>query len=116
MPAQNGQLARVLCPVGCCFHQNSLYQLHALKTAGYVASMSSFAGNTCKRRGLASDGGGESARPPVTVQSALAVICVAQFVVVLDATIVTTALPAIRQTLGFTDAGLQWVFTAYALV
>jgi EmrB/QacA subfamily drug resistance transporter len=47
---------------------------------------------------------------------ALAVVCVAQFVVVLDATIVTTALPAIRQALGFSDADLQWVFTAYALV
>ena len=68
------------------------------------------------RRGLASDEGGESARPAIRVQSTIAVICVAQFVVVLDATIVTTALPAIRQALGFTDAGLQWVFTAYALV
>jgi EmrB/QacA subfamily drug resistance transporter len=47
---------------------------------------------------------------------ALAVVCVAQFVVVLDVTIVTTALPAIRQALGFSDAQLQWVFTAYALV
>jgi EmrB/QacA subfamily drug resistance transporter len=47
---------------------------------------------------------------------ALAVLCVAQFVVVLDLTIVTTALPAIRQALGFSDAQLQWVFTAYALV
>jgi MFS family permease len=47
---------------------------------------------------------------------ALAVICIAQFVVVLDATIVVTTLPAIRQALGFSDAGLQWVFTAYTLV
>jgi MFS family permease len=47
---------------------------------------------------------------------AMAIVCVAQFVVVLDVTIVTTALPAIRQGLGFTDTGLQWVFTAYALV
>ena len=47
---------------------------------------------------------------------ALAVVCVAQFVVVLDVTIVTTALPAIREALGFSDAQLQWVFTAYALV
>jgi MFS family permease len=47
---------------------------------------------------------------------AMPVLCVAQFVVVLDATIVTTALPAIRQVLGFTAAGLQWVFAAYALV
>jgi MFS family permease len=47
---------------------------------------------------------------------ALPVLCVAQFVVVLDATIVTSALPAIRQALGFSEAELQWVFTAYALV
>ena len=46
----------------------------------------------------------------------MATICVAQFVVVLDATIVTTALPTIRQALGFSDAELQWVFTAYVLV
>jgi EmrB/QacA subfamily drug resistance transporter len=46
----------------------------------------------------------------------MAVICVAQFVVVLDVTIVTTALPTIRQALGFSDGDLQWVFTAYALV
>ena len=47
---------------------------------------------------------------------ALPVLCLAQFVVVLDATIVTSALPSIRQVLGFSQAGLQWVFTAYALV
>ena len=47
---------------------------------------------------------------------AIAVICIAQFVVVLDATIVVTALPAIRQALGFREAELPWVFTAYTLV
>jgi len=47
---------------------------------------------------------------------AIAVICVAQFVVVLDVTIVVTALPAIGPALGFLQAGQQWVFTAYALV
>lgn len=62
--------------------------------------MSTFAGNT----------------PAKARTSAIAVICIAQFVVVLDATIVVTALPAIRQALGFSDTGLQWVFTAYALV
>jgi MFS family permease len=46
----------------------------------------------------------------------VAVICVAQFVVVLDATIVTTALPAAGEDLGFTHAGLAWVITAYTLV
>jgi MFS family permease len=36
--------------------------------------------------------------------------------VVLDATIVTSALPTIRQALGFSDAELQWVYAAYVLV
>ena len=48
--------------------------------------------------------------------SGLMVLCSVQFVVVLDATIVTTALPAIRSSLGFNDAGLTWVVTAYTLV
>jgi MFS family permease len=45
-----------------------------------------------------------------------AVVCVAQFVVVLDATIVTTALPSIGADLGFSTAALPWVFTAYTIV
>ncbi|HSD56116.1 MAG TPA: MFS transporter, partial [Candidatus Saccharimonadales bacterium] len=48
---------------------------------------------------------------------ALAVLAAAQFMVVLDATIVNVALPAIQKALGFTgDSQLQWVVTAYALV
>lgn len=48
---------------------------------------------------------------------ALAVLAAAQFMVILDATIVNVALPAIQKALGFTtDAELQWVVTAYALV
>ncbi|WP_170284674.1 MFS transporter [Kribbella amoyensis] len=46
----------------------------------------------------------------------LTVVCVAQFVVVLDATIVTTALPAIGRDLGFAPAALTWVVTAYTIV
>lgn len=47
---------------------------------------------------------------------ALAVLAAAQFMVVLDATIVNVALPAIKETLGFaTESQLQWVVTAYAL-
>ena len=47
----------------------------------------------------------------------LAVLAAAQFMVILDATIVNVALPAIQKDLGFaTDAQLQWVVTAYALV
>ncbi len=48
---------------------------------------------------------------------ALAVLAAAQFMVVLDATIVNVALPAVQKALGFADAAqLQWVVTAYALV
>jgi len=41
---------------------------------------------------------------------------VAQFVVVLDVTIVAIALPEIRAELGFSRSGLQWVVSAYTLV
>jgi EmrB/QacA subfamily drug resistance transporter len=47
---------------------------------------------------------------------ALGLLCVAQFVVVLDATIVAVALPEIQRDLGFSRAGLQWVISAYTLV
>ena len=46
---------------------------------------------------------------------ALGLLCVAQFVVVLDATIVAVALPEIQDELGFSQAGLQWVVSAYTL-
>jgi len=45
-----------------------------------------------------------------------AVVCVAQFVVVLDTTIVTTALPAIGPALAFPRGDLPWVITAYTVV
>ena len=45
----------------------------------------------------------------------IAVACVAQFVVVLDATIVTTALPVVGESLGFAGGSLHWVITAYTL-
>ena len=45
----------------------------------------------------------------------LAVIGVAQLMVVLDATIVNIALPSAQKTLHFTNDNRQWVVTAYAL-
>ncbi|WP_442816700.1 MFS transporter [Streptomyces sp. NBC_01304] len=45
----------------------------------------------------------------------LAVIGMAQLMVVLDATIVNIALPSAQQDLGFTDGNRQWIVTAYAL-
>src|SRR5215218_6884753 len=47
--------------------------------------------------------------------SALALLCGAFFMVVLDATIVLVALPSIGADLGFSEQGLQWVLSAYAL-
>ncbi|HZX07840.1 MFS transporter, partial [Kribbella sp.] len=46
---------------------------------------------------------------------ALALICMAQLMVVLDGTIVNIALPHIKGALGFSDASLPWVVNAYAL-
>jgi EmrB/QacA subfamily drug resistance transporter len=46
---------------------------------------------------------------------ALAVICVAQLMVVLDATVVNVALPSIRADLGFSNDSLTWIITAYSL-
>jgi EmrB/QacA subfamily drug resistance transporter len=46
---------------------------------------------------------------------ALALVCTAIFVVVLDIAIVNVALPSIGSDLGFAGENLQWVVTAYAL-
>jgi EmrB/QacA subfamily drug resistance transporter len=45
----------------------------------------------------------------------LAMICAAQFMVILDVAVVNVALPSIRQSLGFSTVGLQWVVNAYTL-
>lgn len=45
----------------------------------------------------------------------LAVIGLAQLMVVLDVTIVNIALPSTQEELGFADSSRQWVITAYAL-
>src|SRR3954462_7400107 len=41
--------------------------------------------------------------------------CLAQFMVILDVSIVNVALPSIRKDLGFTATDLQWVVNAYTL-
>lgn len=45
----------------------------------------------------------------------LGVLCVAEFMIALDFSIVNVALPAIKSSLGFSQGALQWVITAYAL-
>ena len=46
----------------------------------------------------------------------LVLVCMAQFMVILDATIVNVALPSIQEDLEMSDADLQWVVNAYTLI
>ena len=46
----------------------------------------------------------------------LVIVCVAQFMVVLDATIVNVALPSIQKGLHFSRSDLQWVVNGYTLL
>jgi cyanate permease len=61
------------------------------------------------------NGGDERITPDPRRWWALALLCGAFFMVVLDATIVLVALPSIQADLGFSEQGLQWVLSAYAL-
>jgi EmrB/QacA subfamily drug resistance transporter len=45
----------------------------------------------------------------------LVLVCIAQFMVVLDATVVNVALPSIQADLDFSASSLQWVVNAYTL-
>jgi EmrB/QacA subfamily drug resistance transporter len=52
---------------------------------------------------------------PVNPWLVLVLVCMAQFMVVLDATVVNVALPSIQKDLDISDADLQWIVNAYAL-
>ncbi|MCQ0004271.1 MFS transporter [Actinomadura madurae] len=45
----------------------------------------------------------------------LALVCAAQFMVILDASIVNVALPSVQRDLGFSSTGLAWVVNGYLL-
>src|SRR5258708_4668681 len=47
--------------------------------------------------------------------AALVVLCVAQFMVILDMTVTSIALPSIGRSLGFAASDLQWVVASYLL-
>ena len=59
------------------------------------------------------DVGTESTNPHLGI--ALAIICAAELMVVLDATVVNVALPSIQRQLHFSSVNLEWVITGYAL-
>jgi EmrB/QacA subfamily drug resistance transporter len=54
--------------------------------------------------------------PPSSRWLILVIACLAQFMVVLDATVVNVALPSIQRGLHFSPANLQWVVNAYTLI
>jgi EmrB/QacA subfamily drug resistance transporter len=56
-----------------------------------------------------------SAHPDPRRWEALALVCVAMFMTVLDVSIVNVALPTIKTALNVSDSSLQWVITAYAI-
>jgi len=58
------------------------------------------------------------ARPAsrVNANAVLAVVAAAQFMVVLDATIVNVTLPTIKVDLGFSEQNLSWILNAYTLI
>ena len=55
-------------------------------------------------------------RSPANRWVVLVLVCFAQFMVVLDATVVNVALPSIQKDLGLSEANLQWIINAYTLV
>ena len=55
------------------------------------------------------------AREPTSARWILWLCCVAQFMVILDVSVVNVALPSIREALGFSQIDLQWVVNAYTL-
>lgn len=52
---------------------------------------------------------------PMTGRLVLALACVSQFMVILDASIVNVAMPSIQADLGFSGTGLAWVVNGYLL-
>ena len=52
----------------------------------------------------------------VDPNAVLAVVAVAQFMVILDASIVNVALPTIKRDVGFSEQSLSWILNAYTLI
>src|ERR1700688_2103057 len=57
----------------------------------------------------------EDRSPDAPARWLLTVCCVAQFMVILDLSIVNVALPSIQSALGFSSPALQWVVDSYAI-
>jgi EmrB/QacA subfamily drug resistance transporter len=55
-------------------------------------------------------------RTGVNPSAVLAIVAVAQFMVILDASIVNVALPTIKRDVGFSEQSLSWILNAYTLI
>src|SRR5213083_3398503 len=51
-----------------------------------------------------------------SASAVLGIVAVAQFMVVLDATVVNVALPTIKREVGFSEQSLSWILNAYTLM
>src|SRR5664279_3158193 len=58
----------------------------------------------------------DSSREGVNPWLVLVIACMAQFMVVLDATVVNVALPSVQRGLHFSPANLQWIVNGYTLI
>src|SRR6266545_1127529 len=68
-----------------------------------------------KTLGLASQDRRPTAKDDRSRWTALMVLCVGMLMIVLDATVVNVALPAIQTDLGFSQSSLAWVVNAYLI-
>ncbi len=55
------------------------------------------------------------AAPDARRWRALFLLCLAQFMVIMDTSIIGVALPAIKEALGYSQDNLQWIFNAYVI-
>jgi EmrB/QacA subfamily drug resistance transporter len=62
------------------------------------------------------EGAGPEPHPHDGRWTVLVIVCIAQFMVILDATVVNVALPSIQRDLQFSQADLQWVINSYTLM
>jgi EmrB/QacA subfamily drug resistance transporter len=65
--------------------------------------------------GLTGQGAAPTAKDDRTRWRALVVLCIGMLMIVLDATVVNVALPAIQSDLGFSQPSLAWVVNAYLI-
>src|SRR5205807_5493579 len=87
---------------------------------GVATQTESGAGNGAPGAAAAQAGPAPAQATPGTASGSratwiLVVCCVAQFMVILDLSIVNVALPSIQSSLNFSSADLQWVVDAYAI-